>query len=88
MQWQRAALGLHVACILLAVSLVGWAYLSLPRTTAPTPAQNAAMLAVCLFAATGFLSGLVLMAGRSGKSERFSLALSTVTAFLLLVLAL
>jgi hypothetical protein len=88
MQWQRAVLGLHVACVLLAYALGGWAYLSLPRITVPAPVQYAAVLAVCLFAATGFLAGLVLMAGRSGKSERVALAFSTVAAFLLLVIAL
>jgi hypothetical protein len=88
MQWQRAVLGLHVACVLLAYTLGGWAYLSLPRITEPAPVQYAAVLEVCLFAASASLTGLILMAGRSGKSERLALAFSTVAAFLLLVLTL
>jgi hypothetical protein len=87
MAWQRVALGLHVACVLLAYSLVGLAYLFPQRTTAPNPLHYGAVLAMGVFAAVGFMAGLAVMASRSGNSERLVLAFSTIAAFLLALLA-
>jgi heme A synthase len=84
----RIVLCLHLAFVVVAYSLVALGYLVLSRTTYVETQKAAVRSAVVALAALAVLAGLQLMATRSGKQESLWFALSTIAAFVLLILAL
>jgi hypothetical protein len=84
----RKVLWLHIVSVVAAYALVAIWYTALPATTNSEPQRTAATQVVAILAATGSLTGLGLMARRSGATESIALAVSTIAAVLLLILAL
>lgn len=82
----QITIGLHIAGVLTSYFVLGLSYVVLPRTTNMNSLGVALMAVVVIMAATGFLTGLLMMIRRSGQSESLALAISTVAAFILLVL--
>lgn len=87
MSKNQSMIGLHVASVLMSYFVLGLSYAMLPRTTNISSLAVAMMSAIVIMVATVFMTGILLMIRRSGKSESIALAVSTVAAFLLLVLA-
>ena len=58
------------------------------RTTNVNIVATATSWAVTIFALSASVTGILSMVSRSGRSESITLAVSTIAAFLLLILAL
>ncbi len=84
----RIVIGLHTVSVLIAYGVLGLLWLFPQRTSHTGTLSVVARWIVVTFAASGFITGLALMAKRSGRSESIILAISTVAAFLLLFLLL
>jgi hypothetical protein len=85
---KRIVLGLHTASTLLAYCLIGLGYLFRQRTSQEETITVVLRWNVVMFAAVGSIAGLALMVKRDGRRESILLAVSTVAAFLLLILSL
>lgn len=84
----RILLGLHAVSMLCAVGLFGLLCLFPQRTTHSASENFWGHWSSVVFAAVASISGVALMAKRKGQNESFLLAISMVTAFILLALAL
>lgn len=78
----------HAVSLILAYSLFGASYLILNRVTHVETKEIAIAWTVIALAATSTFTGFGLMARRSGPSESVGIGVSTVAAFLLLLLVL
>lgn len=81
-------LWLHLASIGVACGVAGLTCLYFGNTTHTGIEKTLCVSIVAIGAAVGMLTGLGSMLRRSAKSECVALAISTVAAFILLILAL
>jgi hypothetical protein len=78
---------LHFCLVLTACALFGVSYIVRPTMIHADLRTVLVVNSISSFAAIGALTGLAVMAGRSGKSESVVIAISTVASFLLFVLS-
>jgi len=82
----KMTLPLHISSVLVAYSVFGVSHLLLPRTASISDQGIVVASAIAVFAGMGFVTGLLLMFRKRGRTENIILAISTIAAFLLLVL--
>jgi hypothetical protein len=88
MKVKRVVLLLHAASIVIAYAIFGLSHLFLSRSTLPSVGKAVFNYSVPTFAFLAFMTGLGAMAARRGEYESIWLAISTVAAFLLLLVCL
>ena len=76
-------LKLHVLCLAVALTVVSFLYWPTAFALFPRDVWEWIVWSLPLFAGTAFVSGIIEMSQRSGKSESITLAFSTIVSFLL-----